>query len=101
MSRPEWAASDNTPSDPDRMPAASLSKVIAAAASMECSETRRFSAEKSGGMETADVIAFLDYKRSLPGVQPGNPECIRLPCALHRSEEHTSELQSLRHLVCR
>src|ERR1035438_3047003 len=25
----------------------------------------------------------------------------RVPCDLHRSEEHTSELQSLRHLVCR
>src|SRR5262245_62449635 len=30
-----------------------------------------------------------------PGVQPGEDD------DLHRSEEHTSELQSLRHLVCR
>src|SRR5215212_6336512 len=25
----------------------------------------------------------------------------KIPCAVSRSEEHTSELQSLRHLVCR
>src|SRR5262245_63879494 len=29
-------------------------------------------------------------------------EALEAPCeAVHRSEEHTSELQSLRHLVCR
>src|ERR1035438_10886983 len=34
------------------------------------------------------------------GRYPGPRHAGRRPC-LHRSEEHTSELQSLRHLVCR
>src|SRR5205814_8272677 len=35
------------------------------------------------------------------GAAPGNPPPFRLLTARPRSEEHTSELQSLRHLVCR
>src|SRR5258705_9111441 len=40
----------------------------------------------------------------LSGIAPGSAPCLRAPDdRLHgaRSEEHTSELQSLRHLVCR
>src|SRR5437899_10192707 len=33
--------------------------------------------------------------------QRANPGCERPRCSVSRSEEHTSELQSLRHLVCR
>src|SRR5262245_28346347 len=36
-----------------------------------------------------------------PGRHAGDPVGGRTPGALQRSEEHTSELQSLRHLVCR
>src|ERR1039458_3708126 len=31
----------------------------------------------------------------------GNTASFRVASSMHRSEEHTSELQSLRHLVCR
>jgi hypothetical protein len=34
---------------------------MAAAASMECSATRRFSAEKPATLETAELIATLEY----------------------------------------
>src|SRR5205814_4834740 len=39
-----------------------------------------------------DAGAFLAFRKSVE-LSPGN--------AVSRSEEHTSELQSLRHLVCR
>src|SRR5258705_10108221 len=43
---------------------------------------------------TIFVVAYLFYTgKSLTGPTPRE--------VLHRSEEHTSELQSLRHLVCR
>jgi hypothetical protein len=59
---------------------------------MECFATRRFAAEdsdkviigsfKAYELDAARIIEFLDYKRALGRVQPGNPECIRLPRAL-------------------
>src|SRR5690554_7439452 len=41
--------------------------------------------------------AFARYLRHEVGLQPGDRLAIQLP----RSEEHTSELQSRPHLVCR
>src|SRR5262245_63461978 len=38
---------------------------------------------------------------SRAGPPPRAPRCAPLPACASRSEEHTSELQSLRHLVCR
>src|SRR5271157_3950537 len=77
MSSPECAASDSTPSDPENNPAASFRSVIAAAANIEWSATRRFSAENAArpeaggpgkdgpgedGLETAVVMAFSGYR---------------------------------------
>src|SRR5947199_6266842 len=36
-----------------------------------------------------------------PGTEAGTALCHTAPAQFSRSEEHTSELQSLRHLVCR
>src|ERR1035441_3821439 len=38
---------------------------------------------------------------STAAIDPANRSVSKRPGAGHRSEEHTSELQSLRHLVCR
>src|SRR5438045_8393631 len=52
--------------------------------------------------------ARLDRRPRRPGRAPGLRQPPRRPASVHRaplpaprSEEHTSELQSLRHLVCR
>ena len=63
----------STPREPETMPAASFSSVMAAAASMECSATLRFSAEcpailETGGGEAAKVIC-------VPRVQVGARRC--------------------------
>src|SRR5471030_1857445 len=50
--------------------------------------------ERHAGVFPEDEAALLD----LPGIGPYTASAIR---AIARSEEHTSELQSLRHLVCR
>src|SRR5262245_63755183 len=42
------------------------------------------------------IAAIVRRRSSAAVVFPGDPHCGNL-----RSEEHTSELQSLRHLVCR
>src|ERR1017187_273045 len=91
-SSPEWAASDNTPRDPDSSPAASFNSVMAPAASIEFRDTFRFSAEDSArvnagcwtacGLDVARLIEFLDYKRALGRVQPGDSEGVRLPGAV-------------------
>src|ERR1035441_10874913 len=53
---------------------------------------------------------FLCFLRWAPGCSAKHPSKVAVvrsnshqtpPCECHRSEEHTSELQSLRHLVCR
>src|ERR1035441_9916494 len=44
--------------------------------------------------ELADVEAYVQSSRRIPSVRAFMEQ-------RHRSEEHTSELQSLRHLVCR
>ncbi len=66
-------------------------QVMAAAASMECSATRRFSAEyaalpamggpEMGGLERPVVIAFLGYSGACRRVQPGDAEGVGLPGA--------------------
>src|ERR1035438_7541741 len=50
---------------------------------------RKHAAEKETGLRDSLACSFF---RPLPGFRQ---------IQLHRSEEHTSELQSLRHLVCR
>src|ERR1039458_10517226 len=45
------------------------------------------------------VCELLEWRRPNGGLK--SRECYLFLLALHRSEEHTSELQSLRHLVCR
>src|SRR5262245_65382727 len=47
----------------------------------------------------ADELAFVD--RLLAGEVPVLGICFGAQLLARRSEEHTSELQSLRHLVCR
>src|ERR1017187_9358755 len=91
-SSPEWAASDNPPRDPDSSPAASFNSVMAPAASIEFRDTFRFSAEDSArvnagcwtacGLDVARLIEFLDYKRALGRVQPGDSKGVWLPGAL-------------------
>src|SRR6267143_6790106 len=44
---------------------------------------------------------FLRCQEGLPGVEPGHPPPARPRSLPTRSEEHTSELQSQFHLVCR
>src|ERR1035441_5739894 len=41
---------------------------------------------------------FAAWLQGVPGLQKGSRIALMMP---NRSEEHTSELQSLRHLVCR
>src|SRR2546422_2457391 len=41
------------------------------------------------------------FRLQTPYVWSGRSACIRLNCVRERSEEHTSELQSRLHLVCR
>jgi len=66
-SRAEWAASESTPKEPDISPAANFSSVMAAAASIECRDTRCFSAEKSAILEAFEFIDFLgDSQRMQP-----------------------------------
>ena len=88
-SSPEWAASDNTPSEPEMSPAASFSSVMQVAASIDCSATRRFSEPSSrrgwirrrfryGGMS----LRLLEYRRAHRRVQPGDSEGVGLPCAV-------------------
>src|ERR1039458_9044041 len=63
--------------------------------------------DNTPGASTAGVIWFID--RSLDGYDQDKQELYKRGLAetqakrveLFRSEEHTSELQSLRHLVCR
>src|SRR5437899_8591383 len=45
--------------------------------------------------------AFRDRRRTTRAETPENPSASRPARRIRRSEEHTSELQSLRHLVCR
>src|SRR5438045_9620574 len=48
------------------------------------------------------TLSYTTLFRSTPHPRPDRPVCPRPPRHLRRrSEEHTSELQSLRHLVCR
>ena len=75
MSSPEWAASDSTPSEPESRPAPSFSSVIAAAASIECSATRRFSAEYPAILEASEIIALLGY--SAARAPCTTPQCQR------------------------
>src|SRR5205814_6178283 len=54
---------------------------------------------------SSDLEGRRSFLRNVEGIESG-AECERLAPALSaladgRSEEHTSELQSLRHLVCR
>src|SRR5258705_6776393 len=56
------------------------------------------------GLEPSGVIARLDPKSGLPdfGIKLSKSETSDFDAIQYpRSEEHTSELQSLRHLVCR
>ena len=48
-------------------------------------------------------LQLLDTRKTLPGLRTAQKYAVRCGgCGNHRrSEEHTSELQSLRHLVCR
>src|ERR1035438_10294567 len=72
----EWAASLNMPSEPVRMPVSNLSSATMPAAMTEKIAAERLAACGVGGVRLAAASCM-------------------------RSEEHTSELQSLRHLVCR
>src|ERR1035441_4718714 len=45
-------------------------------------------------------ILFITAESERPIIHPGNHRSAFVPSRI-RSEEHTSELQSLRHLVCR
>src|SRR5437899_7929485 len=50
------------------------------------------------GVEDGDELALCDLKAL---VQRARLEAVTITAMNVRSEEHTSELQSLRHLVCR
>src|SRR5262245_64661202 len=49
----------------------------------------------AGGFRRDPVAFYRASLQTLPNIHRAEPT------AAHRSEEHTSELQSLRHLVCR
>src|SRR5262245_66674025 len=51
--------------------------------------------EDGGDVHAPSILLFAS------GLAPGPPAGSRARAAGSRSEEHTSELQSLRHLVCR
>src|SRR5262245_65252605 len=65
--------------------------------------------DRSGGLPSALQLPGLDVRLPQSGPSAGAGTEIRVPGVgsvgtlpkLDRSEEHTSELQSLRHLVCR
>src|SRR5262245_66623557 len=48
-----------------------------------------------------DALPIYTPRRRRERPEPGVPDVRRRERRLRRSEEHTSELQSLRHLVCR
>src|SRR5262245_31987315 len=64
-------------------------------------------------VNSADIVAYLDYRYPAKRMYPNDPAArvharawervadTFVDPILVRSEEHTSELQSLRHLVCR
>src|SRR5262245_65348093 len=60
-------------------------------------EARSYSAEMHSGFGPMRMFLSMDMARSLP--MPDISDDAKANIA--RSEEHTSELQSLRHLVCR
>src|ERR1035441_10926346 len=49
----------------------------------------------------AKKAALIWHKKVLDAIESRDPQQAYLSMKGHRSEEHTSELQSLRHLVCR
>src|SRR5205814_8800697 len=58
----------------------------------------------SAWVTTGDRSASFRCERRQSSIRPlpiSRPIAKRVPVGPHRSEEHTSELQSLRHLVCR
>src|ERR1039458_7162758 len=54
----------------------------------------------SNGMRPNKVNRLVGSGADRSWIQPKNDAC-RISMVTNRSEEHTSELQSLRHLVCR
>src|SRR2546422_1849082 len=79
-------------------------------ADVDSDQGRRHESEiGQGGIATADVRGVQEgaAKSSLPGepsercIGVGNGDELCAPAARLRSEEHTSELQSRLHLVCR
>src|ERR1035438_10795345 len=68
--------------------------------------------QPGAGQDPRLGYARMDPGADAPGLRPagrghdrprgtGSGDCGDVPDLVHRSEEHTSELQSLRHLVCR
>ena len=85
-SRPECAASERTPNDPEMMPAASLSAVMQVAASIELSATRRLRVEVSAGVSAEGLVGGEIHRvprvqGAYGGVQPGDAEGVGLPFA--------------------
>src|ERR1700756_2679033 len=78
----ECAASDSTPNEPENSPAASLSSVMAAAASMEWRATRRFSAEKPWQ-------ARYGRGHRVSRLQAGARRCTTLQCQRYRAATHS------------
>jgi len=75
MSSPEWAASDSNASEPENSPAASLSSVIAAAASIECKRHPPLFSGKPGYFEASEIIRVSGYS-----IFRNSAGCPNAPC---------------------
>src|SRR2546425_7238497 len=56
---------------------------------------------RSRGRRRSGLLAPPQRERGPPAVRPDHPGAVSAGIHLERSEEHTSELQSLAYLVCR
>src|SRR5262245_64888686 len=88
---------------PNVMPApnkSSLANVVVTAPLLAALDEPAADAVTSIGL-TGSTPLYSAARRSTYGIEPENVTVTVLVPAALRSEEHTSELQSLRHLVCR
>src|ERR1035441_7705301 len=69
--------------------------------SKACNSARAISGRKGDDAEVTTSARALAYREATAERVIGDRAQIRVPGNSGRSEEHTSELQSLRHLVCR
>src|SRR5205814_4157399 len=61
----------------------------------------RVAAAKRVSRADQDAFALASHRKAVAAIDEGRFEQEIAATAFRRSEEHTSELQSLRHLVCR